>query len=145
MSVIARKDVEELFGYMRDGQQDKFNDRLADDIQWTVKGTHPLAGTFKSKQEYLDGAFNRLTAVLKDGIQLQLEAIYIDGSTAIVELKSFLTALNGMPYHNEYCWVIHFSEGKQITAITAYLDSALLKQIIEENEKEKPYKPAGSD
>ncbi|MCR9214171.1 MAG: nuclear transport factor 2 family protein [Proteobacteria bacterium] len=134
MSVITRADVEELFDYMANGQPEKFMDRLVEDIHWTVKGTHPLAGTFKSKQEYLDGAFNRLTAVLKGGIQLQLEAVYIDGLTAIVELKSFLTALNGMPYHNEYCWVIHFSEDKQITAITAYLDSALLKQVIEENE-----------
>ncbi len=135
MPQITREDVEELFGYMANDQPDKFIDRLAEDIEWTVKGTHPLAGTFKSKQEYLDGAFNRLTAVLKGSIELQLEAVYIDGQTAIVELKSFLTALNGMPYNNEYCWVIHFSEDKQITAITAYLDSALLKQVIEENEK----------
>jgi ketosteroid isomerase-like protein len=131
MSVITREDVEELFGYMANGQPDKFIDRLDEDIHWTVKGTHPLAGTFKSKQEYLDGAFNRLSAVLKGSLQLQLEAVYIDGQTVIVELKSFLTALNGTPYNNEYCWVIHFSENKQITAITAYLDSALIKQVIE--------------
>ncbi|USG61150.1 nuclear transport factor 2 family protein [Sneathiella marina] len=131
---INKSEVQEIFSHWEAGQPDKFFNRLAEDFEWTVMGTHPLAGVFKGKEAYMKGAFNRLSKVLKDDVRLEVIAIYVDGQTAVVELKSFMTAINGHPYHNSYCWIVRFDEEKQISAITAYLDSALLKQIIEENE-----------
>jgi len=131
---ISKSEVQEVFSYWETGQPDKFFNRLTEDFEWTVMGTHPLAGVFKGKDAYLNGAFNRLSKVLKDDVRLKVIAIYVDGQTAIVELKSFMTAKYGHPYHNSYCWIVHFDDEKQISAITAYLDSALLKQILEENE-----------
>ena len=29
-----------------------FGQHLADDLQWTIKGTHPLAGTYSSKKAF---------------------------------------------------------------------------------------------
>lgn len=131
---ITKSEVQEIFSYWEAGQPDNFFSRLTDDFEWTVMGTHPLAGVYKGMDAYLNGAFNQLRRVLKDDVRLEVVAIYVDGPTAIVELKSFLTTLNGNPYHNSYCWIVHFNDEKQISAITAYLDSALLQQVLEENE-----------
>jgi uncharacterized protein len=42
--------------------------------------------------------------------------------------------LNGKPFDNRYCWIARFSNGT-IVEVRAYLDSALVKQLIDENER----------
>lgn len=42
-----------------------FFDNVADDVHWTVMGTHPLAGVYKSKEDFLKNTFERLDKVLK--------------------------------------------------------------------------------
>ena len=37
--------VENLFKYLEKGNNDNFFKQVADDVSWTVMGTHPLAGT----------------------------------------------------------------------------------------------------
>jgi len=135
MSSITRDEILELFRHLETGQSDQFFEQLAEDVQWTVMGSHPLAGTFHGKEDYLTNCLPRLTRILKEGgVTLQVEKIYVDSMTAVVELKSLLTAINGKPYHNFYCWIVTFSNDKKVIGIKAYLDSALLKQTIEENE-----------
>jgi uncharacterized protein len=50
-----------------------------------------------------------------------------------VELESLSTALNGKPFDNRYCWITRFSNGT-IVEVRAYLDSALVQRLIDENE-----------
>jgi hypothetical protein len=56
-----------------------------------VEGTHPLAGRYLSKQAFLDATFDRLAGVLSDGVHLDVEHVFVDGDTAIVELYSTST------------------------------------------------------
>jgi uncharacterized protein len=49
-----------------------------------------------------------------------------------VELRSLATAKNGMRFDNRYCWVVHFADGA-IDRVRAYLDSAMVARLFEEN------------
>ncbi|MDO8872220.1 MAG: hypothetical protein Q7V05_05765 [Methanoregula sp.] len=40
--------------------QDAFFQHVADDVDWTVMGTHPLTGTCHDKQEFIAHTFKRL-------------------------------------------------------------------------------------
>jgi len=51
---------------------------------------------------------------------------------AVVELHSLATAENGMRFDNRSCWVCTF-ESKFITRVQAYLNSAMVAQLFEEN------------
>ena len=66
-------------------------------------------------------------------MKLQLQSVLVNGDVAAVELKADATAKNGLPFKNEYCWVCRF-EGEKIVEVRAYLDSALVKKVLEENE-----------
>ena len=55
---------------------------------------------------------------------------------AVVELHSLATAKNGLRFDNRYCWVVHF-DGDTIDRVRAYLDSAMVARLFEEN----PIKP----
>jgi ketosteroid isomerase-like protein len=54
---LDRADGEALFGLLEDpGTAAAFFDRVADDVNWTVMGTHPLAGTYTSKAAFTHAA-----------------------------------------------------------------------------------------
>ncbi len=51
---------------------------------------------------------------------------------AVVELHSLATAKNGMRFDNRYCWIVYFRDAV-IVRVRAYLDSAMVARLFEEN------------
>jgi uncharacterized protein len=74
-----------------------------------------------------------LNKILKEGVVLRVTNVLVDGDSAAVEMESLSTALNGKPFDNRYCWIVYFSNGT-IVEVRAYLDSALVQRLIDENE-----------
>jgi ketosteroid isomerase-like protein len=130
---VQAKYVKSLFANLEDGKSGAFFEHVADDVNWTVMGTHPLAGSYHTKANFLAHTFARLDKILKEGVVLRVTNILVDGDSAAVELESLSTALNGKPFDNTYCWMVHFSHGT-IVEVRAYLDSALVQRLIDENE-----------
>lgn len=134
-STINKETVRGIFSHLESGAGDKFFEHVADNVDWTVEGTHPLAGRYHSEQGFYNNTFARLNKVLPGGTQLRVENVLIDGNWAVVELRSYATAKNGMRFDNKYCWVIRFDEQKMIVEVRAYLDSALVQELMDENEQ----------
>jgi uncharacterized protein len=130
---VQAKYVESLFANLENGKSGAFFEHVADDVNWTVMGTHPLAGTYYTKADFLAHTFARLDKLLKEGVLLRVAHILVDGDSAAVEMESLSTALNGKPFDNRYCWIVHFTDGT-IVEVRAYLDSALVQRLIDENE-----------
>jgi ketosteroid isomerase-like protein len=65
---------------------------------------------------------------------MKIDHIYVSGDTAIVEMTSTSVALNGRPYAQRFCWITRFVDGLIVEA-RAYLDSVLVQQLIDENER----------
>ncbi len=128
-----------LFQYLGDPQtMSRFFDRVADDVCWTVEGTHPLAGTFTSKAEFVRATFDRLAPLMRDRVRLGLLRVFIDGDTVIAELQAGSTALDGAPYDNRLCWVCRFAgtaAADPIVEVHAYLDSAMVTWTVARNER----------
>jgi ketosteroid isomerase-like protein len=129
---ITEHEVRALFSKLESGDGKNFFDHVADDVDWTVEGTHPLAGHYRSKEEFFSHTFARLNKILPGGTQLKVESILTSGDWAVVELRSMATARNGMRFDNRYCWVVRFENGRIVQA-RAYLDSALVQKLIDEN------------
>jgi uncharacterized protein len=124
--------VLEIFKGLESGDGAAFFEHVADDVDWTVMGTHPLAGHYLSKKAFREGTFTKLGQVLTGGAQLHVEHVIVKGNQAIVELHSLATARNGMRFDNYYCWVVYF-RGEVIVRVRAYLDSAMVAKLFEEN------------
>ena len=124
--------VRKLFKGLKKGDAADFFERVADGVDWIVEGTHPLAGHYHSKAEFLAGTFEKLNKVLPHGAQLVVEHLLVKDSQAVVELHSLATARNGLRFDNRYCWVVHFNGGV-IDRVRAYLDSAMVARLFEEN------------
>ena len=129
----STEQVRELFAHLESGEADAFFIHVADDVEWTVMGTHPLAGAYHSKAEFRASTFARLNKVLREGVLLRVTHLIVQGESAVVELEALSTALNGVPFANRYCWVCRFA-GETIVEVRAYLDSALVARLLAENE-----------
>src|SRR3712207_9094189 len=93
--------VESLFANLENGESGAFFEHVADDVDWTIMGTHPLAGNYHTKADFLAHTFARLDKILKEGVVLRVTHILVDGESAAVELESLSTALNGKPFRSE--------------------------------------------
>ena len=129
---ITSDGVREIFKGLENGDGAAFFEHVADNVDWIVEGTHPLAGHYPSKKAFIEGTFAKLSQVLPKGAQLHVEDLIVKDDEAVVELHSLATAKNGMRFDNRYCWVVYFREGL-IVRVRAYLDSAMVARLFEEN------------
>ena len=131
MSITAEY-VSEIFKGLQEGDGAAFFAHVADDVDWTVIGTHPLAGEYLSKADFINCTFAKLSRVLPQGAQLHVEHLIVKDDQVVVELRSLATAKNGMRFDNRYCWNVCF-ETERIVRVRAYLDSAMVAQLLKEN------------
>lgn len=129
---ISEEQVRKIFQGLENGDGAAFFQHVSDDVDWTVMGTHPLAGHYPSKKAFIEGTFVKLGRVLPQGTQLHVQHLLVKDDQAVVELRSFATAKNGLRFDNYYCWVVYFKDGV-IVKVRAYLDSALVARLFQEN------------
>jgi len=129
---ITTDSVREIFKGLENGDGAAFFEHVADNVDWIVEGTHPLAGHYLSKKAFIEGTFAKLSQVLPNGAQLHVEDLLVKDNEAVVELHSLATAKNGLRFDNRYCWVVYFRDGV-IVRVRAYLDSAMVARLFEEN------------
>jgi uncharacterized protein len=129
---ITHESVRELFKGLENGDGSAFFQHVADNVDWTVMGTHPLSGHYLSKKAFIEGTFAKLGQVLPNGAQLHTENVIVEDDQAVIELHSLATARNGMRFDNRYCWVVYFQDGL-IVRVRAYLDSTMVARLFEEN------------
>ena len=129
---ITHERVYEIFKGLENGEGSAFFQHVAENVDWTVMGTHPLAGHYLSKKAFIENTFAKLGQVLPHGAQLHTENVIVEGDQAVIELHSLATAKNGMQFDNRYCWVVSFLDGL-IVRVRACLDSALVAQLFEKN------------
>ena len=129
---ITSDGVRAIFKGLENGDGAAFFEHVADNVDWIVEGTHPLAGHYFSKKAFIEGTFAKLSQVLPNGAQLHVEDLLVKDNEAVVELHSLATAKNGLRFDNRYCWVVYFLDGV-IVRVRAYLDSAMVARLFEEN------------
>ena len=130
--MITEVGVRKIFKGLEQGDGAGFFEHVDDKVDWIVEGTHPLAGHYKSKSDFVAGTFAKLAEVLPRGAQLVVEHLLVKDDQAVVELHSLATAKNGLRFDNRYCWVCRFANDT-IVEVRAYLDSALVARLFAEN------------
>ncbi|MCK5753818.1 MAG: hypothetical protein KAH46_14075 [Mycobacterium sp.] len=121
--MTARASLFDLLGDPATTSQ--FFDHVAEDVEWTVMGTHPLAGVYRSKQEFFDATFAVLNGIMTAGVALHVVAVHETDDHVIAELQASSTTVDGIPFDNRYCWVCRFVD-ETIVEVRAYLDSAMV-------------------
>ncbi|KNG48005.1 hypothetical protein DDE82_002270 [Stemphylium lycopersici] len=127
--------AQEIFALIDAGELQAFFEHVADDVDWTVKGTYcPTSGHYPSKQAFQEGT-RTLTSTWATPLKLVVQDIIFDGkSKAAVELKAVdVECKNGLKFTNEYVWVCHFDGNDRIVKVNAFMDTDLVTRAIQQN------------
>lgn len=96
----TREEISSFFKGLETGEYQKTFDRVSENVDWTVMGTHPLAGRYTSLKAFQQATFARLNAIMKNGITLKVRNVIGGGEQewAVVELIADAECLNGEFY-----------------------------------------------
>jgi ketosteroid isomerase-like protein len=97
MSLAVTK-VLDISKSLETGDGSEFFSNVADNIDWIVAGTHPLAGHYHSKADFAADSFEKRAEALPQGTQFHVEHALVSGDWAVVGLPSLATAKNGLRF-----------------------------------------------
>lgn len=130
MSAAGNKQaIQAIFDELARGNGRPFVDAMADDFCWIITGTTRWSGTYRGKQAVIERLLRPLYARFADTYTNRARRIVAEGDLVVVECRGQVTTTAGMPYHNEYCYVIRMADG-QMRELTEYLDTALVTAAL---------------
>ena len=129
MKRITEWVVEDAFRCLENGDVDGFFEYVADDVQWTVMGSHLLSGTYDGKTSFRSGPFVPINRDLRDRAEVRVRHQLIDGDRAVVELETIPTDYAAKSITHCYCWVLELNDGL-ITEVRAYVDAGLIQAMM---------------
>lgn len=98
-----------------------FQEVLSPNVVWTIKGSGPSAGVFRSRQDFLDRAVTPFGSRLSRPIRPTVRDIWTKGDQVVVHWDGEGMARDGRPYRNSYIWIFKM-RGQQASEVTAFLD-----------------------
>ena len=102
---------------------------MSDEVSWLIPGSlSNVSGLRKGKAAILEFARNA-AKTFPDGLQTQINRVYGDGETVIIELTNRGKLANGRDYENEYCFVFEVEAGK-IRRVREYVDTQKAKELM---------------
>ncbi len=134
MGPAIRKSIEHLLASMMEafnrgvGAPDTFYGILADDVHWTVARAE-APSTYTSRQEFLANGSGPITSRLDGQITAEVHELIAQGDQVVARWRGRATARDGLPYVNEYNWVMTMAGG-QVTRVVAYLDLVALDELL---------------
>jgi uncharacterized protein len=102
---------------------------MSDEVSWLIPGNlNNLSGLRKGKAAILEFARNA-AKTFPNGLQTQINRVYGDGDTVIIELTNRGKLANGRDYENEYCFVFEVEAGK-IRRVREYVDTQKAHELM---------------
>lgn len=121
--------MQAVFAELANGNRAAMRELYADDVTFTVTGTTRWSRTYRGKQAVIDELFTPLFAQFADRYTATATRFIADDDVVAVEFRGKVTTKAGAPYHNTYCTIYRFTEGK-IREITEYCDTALIAAVL---------------
>ena len=124
-----RQAIGKAFAAWTADSQTFFDDVLAPNMVWTIKGSGPSAGIYRGRQDLLERAVKLLSARLASPIRPTVRNLLADGSHVIVEWDGETTTAHGKPYRNSYVWILRMQGGRAVE-VTAFLDLVAYDRVV---------------
>lgn len=103
-------------------------DLLHEDAEWTIAGSSQISGTYRGKKQLADGVSSHFVRKLRPGAKPIVHGIYVDGDFVTVRYDFEAVAIDGIPYRNNYVWLLEFRDGAVIRG-EAFFDSRLYDEL----------------
>ena len=99
---------------------------LHDDVEWTIVNGR----TYTSKAEFLAEGSAPILDRLATTLVMTIQDMWTDGHTVIIRFEGDATAIDGVDYHNEYCWIWQMRGGR-VVRCNAFLDMIAVRELVD--------------
>jgi ketosteroid isomerase-like protein len=99
---------------------------LHDEVEWSIVNGR----TYTSKAEFLEEGSAPILDRLASTLVMTIQDLWADGDTVIIRFYGDATAIDGVEYHNEYCWVWQLQDCRVIRS-HAFLDMTAVRMLID--------------
>lgn len=106
-----------------------FNEVLALDVVWTIKGSGPSAGTYHGRDDLMARAVRPLATRLSTPVRPVAKRIWAEGNHVVINWDGEALARDGKRYTNSYVWILRM-EGGRAAEVTAFLDLAAYDDVL---------------
>ena len=131
MEALENKQIlQHVFAETAKGNGRAFVAALAESGNWTIIGSTPWSGTYRSKAEVLARLLAPLNSQLAHRNTITAQSFVAEGDQVVVEGGGHNTTKTGKQYNNRYCWVFRFSQG-QVVELVEYTDTALIESELQ--------------
>ncbi len=103
-------------------------DLLADDAVWTIEGNSIEAGTYASKQNFIDNVIQPFNARMSVGLKPTVRSITAEEDRVVILFDARATARDGKPYVNSYAWFFQMKEGR-VRRVNAFFDAVAFNEL----------------
>lgn len=124
-----KETVTRAFAAWAAGGQRFFDDVLAPDVVWTIKGSGPSAAVLRGRDDFIERGVKPLTRRLASPIRPTVHHIWADGEHVIVHWDGETTTTEGKPYRNSYVWILRMQDGRA-AQVTAFLDLVAYDEVV---------------
>jgi uncharacterized protein len=108
----------------------KFGEAIfSDNVAWTITGYGLVARTFHGMKDLIDNAEQALFDRWESMAAVTTKGVWADGDKVFTHLTSSAKAIDGLPYANEYLYILTMKDRK-VVAGTAWLDLHAYYDII---------------
>ncbi|WP_417329924.1 nuclear transport factor 2 family protein [Halomonas cupida] len=125
--------VRQAFDNWAAGSSNVFGELLAQDMNWTIHGSGPVAGTYGSRDSFVEDASLPLVNRLSSPIVPEVHTIWAQGDTVVVRFDGSATTTSGAPYENQFVWIFRMEDGL-VTEAEAFLDLIAYQEVVDNNE-----------
>jgi ketosteroid isomerase-like protein len=123
----SREIAREFFAALSNADVAKLDELYAEDFELWTAGTLPLSGT-RGRAEALAG-MDFVAALFPKGIRFTIQAMTAEGERVAVEAESHGIHSSGLPYHNQYHFLIVIRDGK-IRRFKEYMDTMHADEVL---------------
>ena len=82
-----------------------FDGQLANGVEWIEQASHPLAGSFRTRTDFLAYTFKRFGEGLPQGTRLHIERVVVTSRFAIVTMWFMPRAQTEFQAGYRYWWI----------------------------------------
>jgi ketosteroid isomerase-like protein len=97
-------------------------DAVADDVEYQLTGSHPLAATHQGKETFL-GLVSGLLSQFDGGIDYTFHRLLAADDTIVATFRGTGKTAHGKTYDNDYCALWDFNSDSKVSRITEFFDS----------------------
>lgn len=126
-----RRIVSRAFAAWAEGRN-VFGELLAEDVEWTIHGSDPVAGTYLGRADFVERASLPLVSRLTGPVEPEVHRIWAEDDTVVVRFDGSATTTSGEPYRNQFVWIFTLSGGK-VQRAEAFLDLAAYRTVVDDN------------